>query len=41
MTSSRTTKGRGKLYDNILETIGDTPLRALSINSRQRVSGSM
>lgn len=25
MTSSRTTKGRGKLYDNILETIGDTP----------------
>ncbi len=25
MTSSRTTKGRGKLYDNILDTIGDTP----------------
>ena len=25
MTSSRTTKGRGQLYDTILDTIGDTP----------------
>ncbi len=25
MTSSRTTQGRGRLYDNILDTIGDTP----------------
>ncbi|MGB7205659.1 MAG: pyridoxal-phosphate dependent enzyme [Anderseniella sp.] len=25
MSSSRTTKGRGKLYDSVLDTIGDTP----------------
>src|SRR5690606_9276217 len=25
MTSSRTTAGRGRLYDDILDTIGDTP----------------
>ena len=25
-TSVRTTKGRGRLYDNVLDTIGDTPV---------------
>jgi cysteine synthase A len=31
MTASRTTKGRGKLYDSVLDTIGDTP--CIRINS--------
>ena len=41
MDQSRTTVGRGRLYDSILDTIGDTPCVQVKSPGARGLCGSM